>query len=47
MSKQKNTIDRAYGNIPKEVGPGDIFDWFPTYRGLRYYWYKLVRQVTR
>jgi hypothetical protein len=47
MSKQEDTLDKAYGHIPKEVAPGDIFDWVPTYRGLRYYWYKVLRSITR
>lgn len=45
MSKQEDTLDKAYGNIPKEVGLVDVFDWVPPYRGLKYYWYKLVRRV--
>ena len=48
MSKQQEVIDRAYGNMPKEVGfSGSMFDWLPTWRGVKYYWYKLVRKVTR
>jgi hypothetical protein len=44
---QKEILDRAYGSIPKEVTPGmDLFDWLP-FRGVKYYWYKLVRKVTR
>ena len=45
---QKNTLDRAYGSIPKEVTPTlDLFDWTPTWRGVKYYWYKLIRKATR
>jgi hypothetical protein len=40
----KETLDKAYGNIPKEVGLHVEFDFF---RGFRYYWYKLIRKVTR
>ena len=48
MSTPKETLDKAYGNMPKEVGFGaDLFDWMPTLRGLKYYWYKLIRKVTR
>ena len=45
---QKETIDRAYGSIPKEVpGNFDYFDWVPTWRGVKYYWYRFVRKFTR
>ena len=47
MSRQEDTLNKAYGSIPKEVGVTDIFDWLPTYRGVKYYWYKLIRRVTR
>jgi len=48
MSKQQDTLNKTYGNIPREVpDPWDIFEWIPTYRGVRYYWYKLVRSITR
>jgi hypothetical protein len=47
MSKQQEVIDRAYGNMPKEVGFNPEMDWLPTWRGVKYYWYKLVRKVTR
>ena len=45
---QKDVLDRAYGSIPKEVTPGfELFDWLPTWRGVKYYWYKLIRKITR
>ena len=44
---QKDTIDRAYGSIPKEVGMSFDLNWLPTYRGFKYYWYKFTRKVTR
>jgi len=48
MSKQQDTLDKAYGNVPKDIGyTTDMFNWLPTYRGLKYYWYKLLRKVTR
>ena len=47
MSKQQEVIDRAYGSIPKEVGVNFEFSFIPTWRGLKYYWYKLTRKVTR
>jgi hypothetical protein len=44
----KDTLNKAYGNMPKEVGFSDsLFDWLPTWRGVKYYWYKLIRKVTR
>ena len=44
----KETINRAYGSIPKEVNSNfDFFDWIPTYRGIKYYWYKFIRFFTR
>jgi hypothetical protein len=47
MTKREDTLNKTYGNIPKEVGFSDIFDWVPTYRGVKYYWHKLVRSFTR
>ena len=46
---QKETIEKAYGSIPKEVGLGYAVDlsFIPVWRGLKYYWYKLVRKTTR
>ena len=45
---QKETLDKAYGNMPKEVGfDFDLFGWLPSWRGIKYYWYKLIRRVTR
>jgi hypothetical protein len=43
----KETLDKAYGNVPKE--PLVIFDlnWIPTSRGVKYYWLRLVRFFTR
>lgn len=44
---QKDTIERAYGNVPKEIGWSiDIFDWAPT-RSFRYYWHTIIRKFTR
>ena len=47
MSKQEETIARAYGNVPKEVGYDANWDIIPVWRGLKYYWYKLIRKATR
>ena len=47
MSKQEDTIARAYGNVPKEVGLNLDISFIPTWRGIKYYWYKLIRKATR
>ena len=47
MSKQEDVINRAYRNIPNEVGFAWNWDTTPTWRGIRYYWHKLIRAVTR
>ena len=47
MSKQEDTLNKAYGNVPKEVGFSINWDFIPTLRGFKYYWYKLIRKVTR
>jgi hypothetical protein len=44
---QKDTIDRAYGSIPKEVGYFIDWNFLPTWRGLKYYWYTYTRKITR
>ena len=43
----KETLDKAYGNMPKEVGYTHDWSFIPTWRGLKYYWHKLIRKVTR
>ena len=47
MSTPKETLDKAYGNMPKEVGFAFSLDWVPTQRGIKYYWQLLVRKITR
>lgn len=47
MSKSKDVIDRAYGNISKEVTPIIDFNLYPTFRGIKYYWIKLKRKFKR
>jgi hypothetical protein len=47
MSKQQEVIDKAYGNMPKEVGYAVDWAFIPALRGIKYYWYKLIRKVTR
>ena len=40
-------IEKAYGNIPKEVGINfDMLSFIPV-RGIKYYWILLVRKFTR
>jgi len=46
MSKREDTLKKAYGNMPREVGFNA--DWeLPTWRGIKYYWYKLIRSIKR
>jgi hypothetical protein len=47
MSKQDDVINRAYGNMPKEVGFACNWDSIPTWRGIKYHWHKLIRKITR
>jgi hypothetical protein len=47
MSKQQDVLNKAYGNMPKEVGYAMDWDFIPTWRGVKYYWYKLIRKITR
>jgi hypothetical protein len=47
MSKHDETLQRAFGHIPKELpGTNFSFDIIP-FRGIRYYWLLLVRKFTR
>ncbi len=43
----KETLEKAYGNVPKEPQLNLDMSWVPTWRGLKYYWFKLKRKVTR
>ena len=47
MSKPQETIERAYGNVPKEVVPSFTLDWIPNTRGVKYYYLKFIRFFTR
>ena len=47
MSKQEDTLNKAYGNVPREIGFSVVWDFLPTWRGIRYYWHKLIRKITR
>jgi hypothetical protein len=41
----KKTLDKAYGNMPREVGFHFDLIFYPTYRGIKYYWLKLIKKV--
>jgi hypothetical protein len=43
----KETLDKAYGNVPKEVGYIEDWNFIPVWPGMKYYWYKLIRKATR
>jgi hypothetical protein len=45
MSKSKDIINRAYGNISKEVTPIIEINLFPTWRGIKYYYIMLKRKL--
>jgi hypothetical protein len=47
MSKQQDVLNKAYGNMPKEVGFNVELGFVPVWRGFKYYWYKLIRKATR
>ena len=47
MKRTDEVLQKAYGNIPKEVGFGvTVFD-FITFRGVKYYLLRIVRFFTR
>jgi hypothetical protein len=45
---RKDTLDKAYGNVPKEIpNPYDFFDWVSP-RPIKYFWIKwIVRKFFR
>jgi hypothetical protein len=45
--KRNEVLEKAYGNIPKDVGIAFDLSWFPTLRGVKYYWLLLVRKFSR
>jgi len=47
MTKQQDTIDKAYANIPKEVPGTYIWDWIPQTRGIKYFYLTLWRKIFR
>jgi hypothetical protein len=48
MSNPKDTLNKAYGNMPKEVGMNaNMFDFIP-HRPVKYFWLKwIVRKFFR
>jgi hypothetical protein len=49
MPKIKETLEKAYGNIPKDPCPR-LFsdsDTIINYRPLKYYWLKLLRKICK
>jgi hypothetical protein len=45
--KVNETLNKAYGNVPKEVGINfNMLSFIPA-RGIKYYWLILVRKFTR
>jgi hypothetical protein len=47
MQKSDETLNKAYGHIPKEIGMYLDFSMIPIYRGFKYYFLVLVRKLTR
>jgi hypothetical protein len=44
--KTGETLNKAYGNIPKEVPRINLYEFGPV-RGIKYYWIKFIRRFTR
>jgi hypothetical protein len=47
MLTPKEILDKAYGNMPREIGFSVVWDFIPTWRGIKYYWHKLIRKIIR
>ncbi len=47
MSKQEDAINKAYYNIPKEIGINVGWELTPIWRGFKFYWHKLIRKIIR
>ena len=43
----KDTIEKAFANITRDVGDPNMFDWIKPIRGVKYYYYTIVRYFTR
>jgi hypothetical protein len=43
----RDILEKAFGNIPKEVVPSLNLDWINPIRGVKYYWHMAVRYFTR
>ena len=48
VSKREDVMNRAYGNVPKDV-PNlfDFGDFIPSPRGVKYWFIRLIRWFTR
>jgi len=46
MTSPRETLEKAYGSVPREVGYSVVWDFTPV-RGIRYYWHRLIRKITR
>jgi hypothetical protein len=46
MANPKEVLERAYGNVPKEVNLNYDIDIAPI-RSVKYYYHKLIRFFTR
>jgi len=44
--KIKETLDKAYGNVPRETTILFDLSWIPT-RSIKYYWIRFKRLFTR
>jgi len=47
MEEKQSVINRAYGHIAREVNLSFDLNFLPTFRGVKYYWYVLVRKFIR
>lgn len=47
MDKKDEVLTRAYGHCAKEFTFSLDLDVIPVYRGVKYYFYKLLRWFTR
>ena len=47
MQKPDETLNKAYGHIPKEIGLYLDFSIVPGYRGIKYYFLTVIRRFTR
>ncbi len=43
----KDTIEKAFANVTKDVSNPNLFDWIQPGRSLKYYYLTLIRFFTR